>query len=77
MKNIPDVSARIVGHRQAAGLSRAKLSSLSGVPIRTLEDWEAGARTPRDVWQVWAVASALGMTIEEYLGLERMERKDD
>lgn len=68
--NIPsDLAARIVGHRKAAGLSRAKLSALSGVPVRTIEDWEAGARLPRDVWQIWNIASALGLTVEEYLGL--------
>lgn len=68
--NIPsDLAARIVGHRKAAGLSRAKLSVLSGVPVRTIEDWESGARLPRDVWQIWNIASALGLTVEEYLGL--------
>lgn len=65
------VAARITGHRKAAGMSRAKLSTLSGVPARTIEDWEAGARIPRDVWQIWRIASALGMTVEKYLGLEK------
>ena len=68
--NIPsDLAAYIVGHRKDAGLSRAKLSALSGVPVRTIEDWESGVRLPRDVWQIWKIASALNLTIEEYLGL--------
>lgn len=37
--------------RTAAGMSRAELSRFSGIPIRTLEDWEAERRTP----PAWAV----------------------
>ena len=44
-------------------------STASGVPLRTLEEWEAGRRVPRDVYQIHAVAAALGMSIEDYLGL--------
>lgn len=36
---------------------------------KTLEEWEAGRRVPRDVYQIHAVAAALGMSIEDYLGL--------
>lgn len=66
-ENIP---ARLSAFRNAAGLSRAKLSELSGVPVRTLENWEGGARLPRDVYQIWAVAHALGLTVEQYIGLD-------
>lgn len=37
--------------RTAAGMSRAELSRFTGIPIRTLENWEAGVRTP----PAWAV----------------------
>ena len=50
-------------------MTRTRLSQLSGVPLRTLEEWEAGRRVPRDVYQIHAVAAALGMSIEDYLGL--------
>lgn len=70
MKVPSNVAAIIVGHRNAAGMSRARLSELSGVPIRTIEDWEAGRRLPRDVWQIWSIASTLGISIEKYLGLD-------
>ena len=46
-----------------------RVTGLSGVSLRTLEDWEAGRRVPRDVYQIHAVAAALGLSIEEYLGL--------
>ena len=32
--------------REAAGLSRAEMSRVFEIPIRTLEEWDAGRRTP-------------------------------
>lgn len=32
--------------REQAGLSRAEMSRLFEIPIRTLEEWDAGRRTP-------------------------------
>ena len=32
--------------RQNIGLSRKEFSEYVGIPLRTLEDWEAGRRTP-------------------------------
>ena len=37
---------RIRELRDRAGLSRKQFSEHTGIPIRTLEDWEAGRRTP-------------------------------
>lgn len=64
------IPARLMKFRKDAGLSRAKLFEVSGVPMRTIADWELGNRVPRDVYQIWAVAHALGLTVETYLGLE-------
>lgn len=69
MSALTPVAARIAGLRESRGLNRTRLSQLSGVSLRTLEDWEAGRRVPRDVYQIHAVAAALGMSIEDYLGL--------
>lgn len=63
------LTARIIYLRESLGLNRTRLAQLSGVSLRTLEDWEAGRRVPRDVYQIHAVAAALGMSIEDYLGL--------
>lgn len=41
------------------GLSRADLSRTSGISIRTLEDWEAGKRNPRNFDLIDTVANAL------------------
>lgn len=32
--------------REEAGLNRREFSQHTGIPLRTLEDWEAGRRTP-------------------------------
>lgn len=69
MSALTPVAVRITGLREARGLNRTRLAQLSGVSLRTLEDWEAGRRVPRDVYQIHAVAAALGMSIEDYLGL--------
>lgn len=63
------LTTRIIYLRESRGLNRTRLAQLSGVSLRTLEDWEAGRRVPRDVYQIHAVAAALGMSIEDYLGL--------
>lgn len=47
--------------RAILGVSRAEFSRRYGIPIRTLEDWDAGVRTPSD----WVLAL-----------LERVVRED-
>lgn len=37
--------------RKAAGWSRPKMVERVGVPLRTIEDWEAGKMTPPDYVQ--------------------------
>ena len=37
---------RIKELRESVGLSRKEFSEHIGIPVRTLEDWEAGRRTP-------------------------------
>ena len=40
-------SAKIIRKlRESIGLSRKEFSEHTGIPVRTLEDWEAGRRTP-------------------------------
>lgn len=56
--------------REAAGMTRAELARESGVPLRTLEEWEAGRRLPRDVYQLAKVARALNCAIEDLIVIE-------
>jgi len=32
--------------RESTGMTRKEFSEHTGIPVRTLEDWEAGRRTP-------------------------------
>ena len=61
---------KIEERRKAAGMSRSELSRQSDVPLRTLEEWEAGRRVPRDVYQLAKVAKSLNCLIEDLIVLE-------
>lgn len=52
--------------REAAGLSRAKLSDLSGVPQTTIYNIEHDRRVP-SVLNAEALARALQISIENYI----------
>ena len=41
-----DIAKSIRDLRESTGMSRKEFSEHTGIPVRTLEDWEAGRRTP-------------------------------
>ena len=41
-----DIAKSIKELRKSTGMSRKDFSEHTGIPVRTLEDWEAGRRTP-------------------------------
>ncbi len=41
-----DIAKSIKELRESTGMSRKGFSEHTGIPVRTLEDWEAGRRTP-------------------------------
>ncbi len=41
-----DIAKRITELRESVGENRREFSEHTGIPVRTLEDWEAGRRTP-------------------------------
>ncbi len=41
-----DAAKIIKGLREQVGMNRREFSEYTGIPVRTLEDWEAGKRTP-------------------------------
>ena len=59
--------------RQNLDMSRAELSKQSGVPDRTVDDWENGRRKPRDVYQLKKIADALGCYIEDLINWDKEE----
>lgn len=50
--------------RTEKGMSRAKLSEKSGIPLRTLESWENEKRIPRDVYIIKSLCDTLGVSID-------------
>lgn len=40
------MESRIRELREQAGMTRKEFSEYTQIPVRTLEDWEAGRRTP-------------------------------
>lgn len=53
--------------RESKGLTRTDLAKLSGVPYRTITNWELGIRKIKDVYQIKKVAEALETTIENLI----------
>lgn len=43
-----DTAGTIKELRQSTGMTRKEFSDHTGIPVRTLEDWEAARRTPPD-----------------------------
>ena len=41
-----DTAKTIKDLRESIGMSRKEFSEHTGIPVRTLEDWEAARRTP-------------------------------
>lgn len=41
-----DMASEIKKLREKVGMNRKEFSAYTGIPVRTLEDWEAGRRTP-------------------------------
>ena len=41
-----DIAKKIKELRESVGENRTEFSKHTGIPVRTLEDWEAGRRTP-------------------------------
>jgi len=58
------------------GISRRELARRSGVPVRTLEAWAVRKRLPRDVYQLYKVAQALGCHIEDLIEPELAEAQE-
>ena len=63
-----DIAKKIRELRESTGESRKEFSLHIGIPVRTLEDWEAGRRTPPDY---------LPRLIAYQLAYERMTRNGD
>jgi len=64
------MNSKIKELRLAAGLTQLALAEKTGIPYRTIQSWEEGARKPSDLRKLHKVAVALGVRIEDLIDLE-------
>lgn len=57
--------------RHKAGLSQQKMADLTGIPRRTIEDWERGVRTPPEWAERLIVQELLMQTSTKLLDIKR------
>ena len=56
-----------------AGITRRELAQMSGIPYVTIDQGARRKRLPRDVYQLYKVAQALGCSIEDIMEPEPQE----
>lgn len=61
-----DIAKRIRELRESVGENRTEFSKHIGIPVRTIEDWESGRRTPPEY---------IPRLIAYQLEYEKMKRK--
>ena len=61
-----DIAKKIKELRESTGMNRKKFSEHTLIPVRTIEDWEAGRRTPPEY---------IPRLIEYQLNYEKMMRE--
>ena len=64
------LAAKIADYRNRLNLTQTALAELADIPIPSLQDLEYGKNKSPGVENLLKVASALGITLEELLGLE-------
>lgn len=57
---------RIAKARKNAGLTQKALSELSGIPKRTIEDWEAQKNEP-SAYKLYRVAKVLNCSMDDLI----------
>ena len=67
--NMTPVDRRLV----EIGMTRAALARMSGVPLRTLENWSNRTIKSPNVYQFYRVAKVLGCSMEDLLEPELLE----
>ena len=61
--NMTPLAKRLV----EANMTKKALAEKSGVPLGTIDQWVRRVRIPRDVYQLYKVARALGCRIEDII----------
>jgi len=67
------LGANIEGERQAAGMSTRALGELAGIPQSSIQYVIAGRITNPSMDFMYAIATALGVRMEDLMGVPRVE----
>lgn len=67
-----EIGANIRTARETEGFSRPALSDATGIPVRSIEKYEAGEQEP-SMSRIGKIAVALGVTFEELTGVAEAE----
>lgn len=69
-----DSAKKIKELRDSVGLTRKEFSEHVGIPVRTLEDWEAGRRTPPEyIPRLIEYQLKYERLLREYTGSEKIQ----
>lgn len=63
-----EFSIKLKNYRKAKGMSQKDFAEFLGMSFRTYQNYESGARYPRNMEIVNQIATALGTTAEDLLG---------
>jgi transcriptional regulator with XRE-family HTH domain len=58
--------AMLQAYRKKAGMTQAQLAERTGIPLRSIQNWEIGHRMPRP-HALLSLARAVGITVEQLL----------
>lgn len=72
-----DSAKEIKELRDSVGLTRKEFSEHIGIPVRTLEDWEAGRRTPPEyIPRLIEYQLKYERLLREYTDFEKMQKEE-
>lgn len=72
-----DSAKEIKELRDSVGLTRKEFSEHVGIPVRTLEDWEAGRRTPPEyIPRLIEYQLKYERLLREYTDFEKMQKEE-
>jgi len=61
------IGQKIKTARLECGMTQKKLSELSGFPLRTIEEWEAGRRNLNNIKKIKTLAQVLKLKLEDLI----------
>jgi len=74
---VKNLATRLAELRESKGLSQEQLSVASGVTFSTIQNIEYGRSVDPGVFNIDKLADALGVSIQDLIGKENLEKNKD